>query len=171
MPTNMIPHTCIKDDGGTPSRTRTCPACNDTKSFLPKADNTTTTFDISAANRPRDIYANGDEIRVKDPITGAEKGMKTQRFSLIPFDFIWALAEHYGVGARKYADRNWEAGYNWSLSLDAHSRHLTQWLMGEDNDKETGSSHLICAIWHLVALWFFHKRGRGKDDIRANRSA
>jgi len=105
------------------------------------------------------------EVRVVDPLTGGEKGAKLARFSLIPADFLWALAEHYGKGARKYAEKNWERGYKWSLSLDAAERHLTQWKQGEDNDEETGSSHLIAAIWHLIALWWFHKRGRGTDDL------
>lgn len=106
------------------------------------------------------------EVRVVDPNTGAEKGMKLARFSLIPPGFVWALAEHYGQGAKKYADRNWEKGYKWSLSVDASQRHLHQWLMGEDNDEETGSSHLIAAAWHLCALWFFHKFGKGTNDVR-----
>jgi hypothetical protein len=107
-----------------------------------------------------------EEIRTVDPITGAEKGAKLARFSLIPFGFLWALAEHYGQGAKKYAERNWEKGYKWSLSLDASQRHLNQWLLGEDNDQETGSSHLVAAAWHLIALWFFHKYGKGTDDVR-----
>jgi len=106
------------------------------------------------------------EVRVVDPVTGGEKGSKLARFSLIPRDFLWALAEHYGKGARKYADRNWERGYNWSLSLDAHDRHVAEWLLGEDSDQETGSSHLIAAAWHLVALWWFWRHEKGKDDIR-----
>lgn len=106
------------------------------------------------------------EVRVKDPKTGGEKGQKLARFSLIPSEFLWALAEHYGIGAHKYDDRNWERGYKWSLSLDASQRHLNQWILGEDGDPETGTSHLICAIWHLIALYIFHKRGLGTDDIR-----
>jgi hypothetical protein len=66
----------------------------------------------------------------------------------------------------KSGDRNWEQGYKWSLSVDASQRHLHQWLQGEDNDEETGSSHLIAAAWHLCALWFFHKFGKGTNDVR-----
>ena len=112
-----------------------------------------------------------EEVRIVDPITGGEKGAKLARFSLIPYEFLWALAEHYGVGARKYADRNWERGYKWSLSLDASQRHLNQWLMGEDNDEETGSSHLIAAIWHLVALYIYQRRGKGTDDLRIKKDS
>jgi len=106
------------------------------------------------------------EIRVVDPKTGGQKGSKLARFSLIPRDFLWALAEHYGRGARKYEDRNWEKGYRWSLSVDALDRHLSLWLLGEDNDPETGSSHLVAVAWHAVALWWWHRRGLGTNDVR-----
>src|SRR5712691_8117614 len=71
------------------------------------------------------------ETRVVDPQTGGAKGRKLARFSLIPSEFLWALAEHYGRGSEKYADRNWEKGYAWSLCVDALQRHLHQWLTGE----------------------------------------
>src|SRR6187431_514990 len=102
------------------------------------------------------IFSKGPkEVRVKDPISGGEKGMKEARFSLIPSKWLWELATHYGKGARKYEDRNWEKGYKWSLSFDASQRHLNQFLLGERYDAETGSHHLIAAAWHLIALWFF----------------
>lgn len=108
------------------------------------------------------------ETRITDPATGGQKGQKLARFSLIPSDWLWSLAEHYGVGARKYEDRNWERGYKWSLSVDAHSRHLHAWLDGESYDQETGSHHLIAAAWHLIALWWFQTHERGTDDVRVN---
>lgn len=108
-----------------------------------------------------------DEMRVVDPKTGGEKGQKTAQFSLIPAQWLWALAEHYGIGASKYSAKNWEKGYDWSLSLDASQRHLHQWLMGERYDVETGSHHLIAAAWHLIALWYFDTMGKGTDSITA----
>ena len=111
-----------------------------------------------------------DEVRVTDPTTGGQKGSKLARFSLIPREFLWELAEHYGRGAFKYEDRNWEKGYKWSLSQDALERHLNQWLLGEDLDAETGTHHLIASIWHLVALYTYQVRGLGTDDIRQARS-
>lgn len=110
--------------------------------------------------------ASNEEVRVTDPVSGGQKGQKLARFSLIPYEFLLALAEHYGKGARKYEDRNWELGYKWSLSYDAHSRHMNQWLRGEDNDQETGSNHLIAAIWHLIALYIYQLRKKGTDDLR-----
>jgi hypothetical protein len=107
-----------------------------------------------------------NEVRVVDPNTGGEKGSKLARYDLIPVEFEEALAEHYGKGARKYDDRNWERGYKWSLSVAALRRHLAAWLRGEDNDSETGSNHLIAVAWHAVALYIFQLRGLGTDDIR-----
>lgn len=111
------------------------------------------------------LYDELPEVRVVDPTTGGEKGSKLARFSLIPPEFLWALAEHYGKGARKYADRNWERGYNWSLSVDALERHLTQWKQGEIYDPETGTHHLICVAWHACALFCYSIFGKGTNDI------
>ena len=105
------------------------------------------------------------ETRIVDPTTGGEKGQKLQRFSLIPFDWLWEMATHFGRGAKKYADRNWERGYAWSLSYDAHSRHMNQWLRGERIDAETGSHHLIAAAWHLIVLWWFERHQKGTNDL------
>jgi len=105
------------------------------------------------------------EIRITDPTTGGQKGSKLAKFSLIPREFLWALAEHYGRGAGKYDVRNWEKGYAWSLSQDALERHLNQWLLGEDTDAESGSHHLIAVAWHAAALYTFQQRKLGIDDI------
>lgn len=110
------------------------------------------------------------EVRVKDPKTGGEKGMKLARFSLIPREFWWALAEHYGKGALKYEERNWEKGYDWGLTQDAFERHFNQWLMGEEIDEETGSHHLIAAIWHLIALYTFTQRKIGTNSIQRRKN-
>ena len=65
---------------------------------------------------------------------------------------LYELASHYGRGARKYAARNWEKGYEWSKSFAAMQRHAWLFWQGEDNDPETGSSHLTAVAWHAFAL-------------------
>lgn len=84
--------------------------------------------------------------------TGAEKGSKLARFDLIPAGPLIELAEHFGRGAKKYADRNWEAGYDWSLSFAALQRHAWAFWNGEDLDPETGTKHIIAVAWHALAL-------------------
>lgn len=105
------------------------------------------------------------EIRIIDPTTGGEKGQKPARYDLIPPEFEHALATHYGIGTRKYADRNWEKGYAWGLSVGALRRHLTARLLGERLDPETGSPHLIAVAWHAAALYTFDTRRLGTDDV------
>lgn len=105
-----------------------------------------------------------EEERVVDPATGGEKGRKLARFDLIPVEPLRLLAEHYGRGARKYADRNWEKGYAWSLSYAALMRHLTAFWGGEDLDAETGSPHIIAAAWHAFALAEYTRTHPEKDD-------
>jgi hypothetical protein len=96
--------------------------------------------------------------------SGGVKGVKTARMDLIPFDALWQIALVYGAGAAKYAERNWESGYDWSKSFGALQRHLALFWAGEDNDPETGLPHLAHAGWHCLALMAFSARELGSDD-------
>lgn len=104
------------------------------------------------------------EIRITNAETGGQKGQKLARFDLLPAGSLLAIAEHFGKGAAKYEDRNWERGYNWSLSFGALQRHLWAWWNGEDIDEETGSSHLAAAGFHVLALLEFLKTHPELDD-------
>lgn len=106
-----------------------------------------------------------EEVRITDPSTGGQKGSKLARFDLIPQDALWEVAEVYGRGAQKYADRNWEKGYKWGLSVAAMLRHLSLRLRGEVYDQETGARHMAQVVWHGLALLTFELRGLGTDDI------
>lgn len=99
-----------------------------------------------------------------DPTTGAQKDNKIERYDLIPVSPLRLLARHYGVGATKYADRNWEKGYAWSWSYAAAQRHLNKFWEGEDIDEETGTPHVISAAWHCFALAWFMVNRKDKDD-------
>lgn len=114
-----------------------------------------------------------NERRVVDPKTGGEKGSKLARFDLIPQDALWEVAEHYGRGARKYADRNWEKGYAWSLSIAALLRHLSAFIQRNDYDddpslyedgEDVSALHITAVLWHALALTTFQLRGIGTDD-------
>ena len=104
------------------------------------------------------------EVRVIDPKTGGEKGSKLARFDLIPPVPLEMLAEHYGRGVAKYADRNWERGYNWGLSFAAMMRHAWAFWRGESIDPETGGHHLTAVAWHAFALIEFERRKIGTDN-------
>jgi hypothetical protein len=95
---------------------------------------------------------------------GGVKGAKLARFDLVPPESEVELAQVYGKGSEKYEDRNWEKGFDWSLSIAAMERHIKKFKAGEDLDDETGLHHLAHAAWHCFALIAFRARGIGKDD-------
>ncbi len=143
-------------EGGRRHKEYHSPDCNLATMIL---DKPTSTF----VPQPGQIYRQ-EERRVVDPVTGGAKGQKLQRFDLIPPEYEWELAEHYGKGAVKYDDNNWLLGYKWSLSYQALRRHLNQWWRGEDRDPETSTHHLIAVIWHSIALYTYQLRGLGTDN-------
>jgi hypothetical protein len=98
--------------------------------------------------------------------TGAVREVKEERYDLIPTEPIRLLAVHYGRGAKKYAERNWEKGLPWSNPFNSARRHMDKWLDGEDIDPDpvTQAHHLIAAIWNLVALVEFSKTHPELDD-------
>lgn len=101
---------------------------------------------------------------MSDLPSGGVKGVKSARLDLIPYDALWQIALVYGAGAQKYAERNWESGYDWSKSFGALQRHLALFWSGEDLDSETGLPHLAHAGWHCLALLAFSGRELGRDD-------
>lgn len=124
--------------------------------------------------------------------TGGQKGVKLQRFDLIPQRPLKALAEHFGKGARKYDDHQWRQGYEWSKSYSAILRHLTDFWDGLDFDvcsndpsgcaqetadgqqyiplfpntcyNHTGSHHLAAVAWHAFVLMEFIEQHPDHDD-------
>ncbi len=92
------------------------------------------------------------------------KGVKDAMFALIPPEWEWGVAQVYGMGAQKYAPRNWERGYEFSSAISAHDRHWKLWQAREDCDDESTLNHLLHASWMLAALYTFQARGIGVDD-------
>lgn len=124
--------------------------------------------------------------------TGGQKGVKLQRFDLIPVEPLRLLAEHFGKGARKYDEHQWRSGYEWSKSYSALMRHLTEFWLGNDYDvcsndpdgcsmvtaagddfepleddtcyNHTGSHHMTAVAWHSFVLMEFTQTHPGHDD-------
>lgn len=86
------------------------------------------------------------------------------RIDLIPPEFILALGQHFGVGAQKYAERNWEKGMSWSRCYASAQRHMLAFWGGEEVDLETGTPHVIAAAWNMCALHWYARHGVGTDD-------
>lgn len=105
-----------------------------------------------------------NEQRIKNALTGGEKGEKLEAFALIPVEPLRELARVYGYGSKKYAPRNWEKGYDWSLSQSALLRHVTAFWSGETRDPETGLHHLAHAMFHCMAMIEWEKTHKELDD-------
>ena len=120
-----------------------------------------------AANKLLGEMINSREQRTVSS-TGGEKGVKLERFDLIPVRPLADLARRYGVGAEKYEERNWERGYEWSKSYAALQRHLNTFWSGEDEDPETPGSHLSAAAFHIFALMEFVEKHPEFDDRPKN---
>jgi len=105
-----------------------------------------------------------EEVIVTDENTGGRKGVKPERYDLIPVWPLRMVARVYGWGTKKYADRNWELGYKWSNSYSAGQRHLNAFWGGEWLDQESGLPHLAHAAWHCLTLMTYMVRQIGTDD-------
>lgn len=86
------------------------------------------------------------------------------RYDLIPPEMLEEVALVLTYGAVKYSSRNWEKGMLWSRPFGALMRHMWAWWGGEDNDPETGYSHLSHALCCIVFLTAYRRRGAGIDD-------
>ena len=86
------------------------------------------------------------------------------RTDLMPVRPMMDEAAVLTFGAKKYGDRNWENGMDWSRPYGATLRHLLKWWMGEDLDPETGLSHLAHARCEIAFLQEFEYTGAGTDN-------
>lgn len=74
------------------------------------------------------------------------------------------VVEVYTMGARKYADRNWEKGLTWGRVFAAMMRHAWAWWGGEERDRENGQHHLASVVWAALALMEYEHTHRELDD-------
>ena len=73
-------------------------------------------------------------------------GIKKPPMSAVPGVAIAEEAVVFALGAQKYGPYNWrENSVSARVYLDAADRHMRSWLDGEDNDEESGASHLAHA--------------------------
>lgn len=97
---------------------------------------------------------------------GAKYDQGKPRVDLLPARALLALAELYGQGAKKYADRNWEEGIDQSRILGALGRHYLRYLSGEDIDPDpvAGHNHLIHIAWNALSLYELTLAGKITDQ-------
>lgn len=70
--------------------------------------------------------------------------------ALLPWTLIDEMALVQGYGAAKYGDaHNYRKGMEVTRNLSCALRHIRKFLRGEDNDPESGKSHLAHAACRL----------------------
>ena len=85
-------------------------------------------------------------------------------YDLLPHDAITEIVKVLEFGKNKYSARNWEKGMHWSRPYAALMRHMYAWWRGQNDDPETGLSHLAHAGCCLLFLLAFVLRQSGTDD-------
>ena len=83
---------------------------------------------------------------------GMHKDTGKLRYDLIPPEALEGVAKVLTFGASKYDDRNWEKGISYGRLFGSTMRHLWAWWRNEENDSESGLSHLdhaACCIFFL----------------------
>ncbi len=74
------------------------------------------------------------------------------------------VAEVMAFGAQKYSTDAWRAGMDWSRLIGAALRHITAFNGGEDQDDESGLSHLAHAACCVMFLLEYEETFPEGDD-------
>ena len=89
-------------------------------------------------------------------------------WSLVPFESLEGMVKVLEFGAKKYAGWNWtnDGGFPYTRVLRSCLRHLFAYMRGEDNDPESGLSHIHHAMCNLLFISHYigNKEKYNKDD-------
>jgi hypothetical protein len=86
------------------------------------------------------------------------------RWDLLMWREMQQVVKVLQYGANKYDDENWKyVDRARERYFSACLRHITTWWQGEQNDAETGLSHLAHAICDLLFLMWFDNEKEKKN--------
>jgi hypothetical protein len=90
-------------------------------------------------------------------------------WTLVPFEALEGMAQVLTFGAKKYDSWNWTTGggFKWTRVLASCMRHLFAFMRGEDNDPESGLSHISHAQCNLLFLaYYIRNKNKFPNDDR-----
>ena len=122
-------------------------------------------IDAGHASVAADLYlteANRHEL--VEPTVGLKFDQEKPDLSLLPREFLDEVAKAMMHGEKKYGRYNYTNGLAWSRVIAACLRHVTAFAAGEDNDSESGVSHLGHAGACILMLVVYFKRSIGTDN-------
>lgn len=86
------------------------------------------------------------------------------KWSLVDFNSFEDMVKALEYGAKKYDMHNWKKGLLITEVADSMLRHLFSFLEGEDNDKESGISHIGHIQANAMFLSYMIKNKKNFDD-------
>ena len=120
-----------------------------------------TQLPIATAQDFSDYFKGVPEVAVK------HDEAKTD-WSLVPFEALEGMADVLTFGAKKYDSWNWTSGggFHYLRVVRSCLRHIFAFMRGEDNDPESGLSHISHAQCNLLFLAFYlrNRDKYNKDD-------
>lgn len=106
-----------------------------------------------------DYFGDWAEINCIDEKSGAVTTVGGTKYdsgkpdlSIVPYVAIEQIARALMYGEQKYQRYNYLAGFNSNRLIAATLRHVYAWNSGEDNDPESGLSHVAHALAGLSML-------------------
>lgn len=89
-------------------------------------------------------------------------------WSLMPFEAVEEINKVLEFGAAKYSAHNWKTGegFKYTRVLNSLLRHVFAFMRGEDNDPESGLSHMAHAGCNVLFILYYlkHKARYVNDD-------
>jgi hypothetical protein len=110
-----------------------------------------------------DGYIVDEGKAVSELVEGTKFDENKLRFDLIPVRPLAKIAWVFTMGAKKYADRNWEKGIKFCRLFAAMMRHAWLWFAGETYDVD-GQHHLSSVAWTAMVLMELEETKPGFDD-------
>lgn len=98
--------------------------------------------------------------------TGARENTGKAPLQMVPLHLLEEVGRvYYDVTiSGKYKPWNWAKGMAWTVPYACILRHLAAWFRGEDNDPETGYSHMAHVICNALMLLHYRKFYPEGDD-------
>lgn len=102
----------------------------------------------------------GQSVQTFD--TGARRDVTTgkSRPDLVPGCVMLRVGQHFGMGAEKYGERNFEKGIPSSRTLASLCRHVEQYKAGDESE-----DHLAAIVANAVFLMFNEHKFEGDTEI------
>lgn len=105
----------------------------------------------------------------KEKGTGIRHNQGKLKYHLIPPNAMKKIAEVFTMGSSKYGDRNWENGMKWSNVYASLTRHLQEFLAGNDYDSESGLLHMAHVAVNAIFLLEYYDIYPWGDDRKHRR--